>query len=731
MIKSPRKYQADCAFSILKDFKQMLDCIICWPTGSGKSTLINLVCNIILDNPSSYGIDGILYIVPQKQIKNSFIEKTGTNWRLPYPFQNELYRFRSIANIDSDGNIMHVNTKQLINRLNNKANSGYIIPCCYQTITNSNSSNFNILNKVNDPSRILLVCDEAHHIYDDNLLGSIIDSAKARGFRFLFATATPFNNNKPLPLLLWNNISIYKRSIHESMNEIDDSDGRPYTPKIINKWVELLDTSLDSIAKNIVSNFNKYNRPKTLVVIPTSSNTKLDAEEISKYCKKIDPTISILISIGKNAARVLPAIEKECSGDTYHDIIITCQLGRYKEGTDDPLLCALFDFCNITSVRLSSQIRGRILRKKHPELMINALNVKFKDKHPDYVDTSLYVKFANSLSNNSQGIDELKWIILNENPLAAQFIPPICNSRKKYEDIRDSILQKEILSEEDDEIVAACDDIIKEHNEISSQFEQLGSDSILSIMDDSNNKKTINNCKIDSLNDEEDAMINTIVGISHLNEINPNELIKDKIASHRSSHQRISILELKFKALAELYAAEEIKVNTSKWDGDLIAKWGCTYGANRQIGIKAINKKILQCIDFFNSHNIWPTKKDNCELFAYRWDFSMAYTINNNSNNCTYDNSTLEILNKVGLLHSFITYPPKSSESILLLQYNNFLKACQWILKNNRMPLQVLKDSDEHKDERKSFEYIKTGHSLVICIDIWNFYEFGEKYGNI
>lgn len=385
------------------------------PTGAGKTVMLQVLCRYLYSAQGT-GINKIVVLTPQKPILDGFKRAALLNYRYIPIGDNPVLGLGFLAQ-----GLRPLHTRQArsnsLRTILSSRESDCLHLYCHHAISSSNSTNHDAFADVDDCHGVLVVVDEAHHLVVNNSLTRVLGGAIAKGARLLLTTATPYHSKGELDFVQEHNFAVSTRRMSDHMRE-------GYAPTLTSRVNTLSEpyssTRLDLIADAFLIAHKADSRPKALVVIPTTpgeelaGTTKSHADLLIEACRAHPDgrDLSYLNAVGPDAGG---SVSLECSGETYHDVTITCPTGRYKEGTDDAKLSALYCFAPIESSVLSVQLTGRILRKKLASYRPAAYRTK-----------SSQTLFVPPDTDNYHSADvALKWIIRTEDPIGAALLPPL------------------------------------------------------------------------------------------------------------------------------------------------------------------------------------------------------------------------------------------------------------------------------------------------------------------
>ena len=377
-------YQDSMVLRMIRSLKKRDHQFIIANPGAGKTTMVHGVATHVIKNK----IDKrrkVLITAPQVQICNGFL-RNARDWEMC----GSLVEFIPIQEFVYGPNLKHWLA----------GNNEGITICCNASIANHKSGSFNPFADLKSCSDILWVIDEAHHS-EAPKFGSVLKDFLAKDGRVIYVTATPFNTNGILSSLsIGSSVNVVLRTLGEHMLE-------GYCPKLSLEHIVMHDdktttqTSLQgaTYTANVAKTWANYistkyaadNKPKTLIIIPPTRGGKINkttrdtAKELQAHLQELIPGVRILDVVGSESSsnNITEAISKESTGETDHDIIISCK--RFDEGTDVPSIAAVYHI-GMCSDRLAIQRMGRALRNKKKLR-------GYADKYPEYVDMARMVFF--------------------------------------------------------------------------------------------------------------------------------------------------------------------------------------------------------------------------------------------------------------------------------------------------------------------------------------------------
>lgn len=696
--KTLRGYQADLYRRVNRARNNGKDAVMLLPTGAGKTAIARNHCSHVLNHSNHTGIKRVIITTPQKQILAGFLRTNEEEWSIKGKHSSQ-----KIDNVE----IIEIDNKAIGDFLKGSS-GGSIAISCIQSITNQRSNAFNPFEEIEDCSSILWVIDEAHHIEAEQT-ARVITEFKNKNGKILYLTATPFNANGALRVLNNPDIEIIHRSLGEHMK-----DG--FAPELEMSY-EMFDVSagvqndygyfrsdatrMESWATCIANAYEKDNKPKALVVIPSFSRSgdgnveDLDTENAANALKieleKKIQGIKVLSAVGNDASGELSKkIELEANTFPGHDIIIACR--RFDEGTDVPAISAVY-LVGMTGCRRIIQLMGRALRNKS--------TIKgFSDKYPDYLTKSIFKFF---IFNTTQVTDEdledsqyefslsaIKTINAVQNFRSYNVISGAVRVRRRLQERIETLLE----DDPDSPDIELLEELVSEIEQPIIALETSGEkdDSMLALMAhskmDHTNEEALENASETAL-----AYIQSTLLSDELETDEDVEEFVERSITHKRRNRNANVINEELEELVTQYATEKVNYiesdliktfatsinrNTLEEWGDVL--WNTYDNEERQL------IKIKEIIGFYEENDRLPLNKMADDLIERKLAQKLGQlkTVYNHPGSIAaniYDN-TLDYLKANNLLWIL------DNRDLETKQLNDIVDIVNFINTNNREPSQ-------------------------------------------
>lgn len=669
-VKHLRRYQAVALREAILAFNSSptSNLLITQPTGSGKTLLLQLLCQYILtarDNP----IRKVVVLAPQASILDGF--KRAAEFTYKFTPQSDADRCLGLG-------FMHnglvplrphwVRGSSLKSILGSRG-SDKLHLFCHQAVSNSISKNHDAFAVARDCHDVLIVVDEAHHLVENNSLTRVLGGALSRGARVVLTTATPFHSKGELSFIDEHNFRVICRPMSVHMSE-------GFAPKLVSRVVELpvaydANRTLPEMAEAFVSRYREAGCPKSLVVIPSTDNTEIDgatrdhAEVFIQHCRELLPEASFFNSIG-GGDHVFQALSDESSGRSWHDITLTCNTGRYREGTDDPNLAALFSFTPFQSPVSSVQVPGRIMRPKSADY-----------PNVNYRECSLQVLFVPPGSSTDLAASSLRWILRSEDPIGASILPPLFRLADRLRAYRETML------------LAGNPGAVAEITALEQQIQTDIRPLVLHATEDQQLQLLAHSASSDCLrvSDVEQAhgSDSTVAQIAQLaavaRSVDKIDIV-DLVRRHRVRRSTVfNLMTAQFETLSLQYDSELVVFNQTSIDASVLVDYYARWNATRGLSDMEKAKEIVA---------EWPTRSGS-KAHGFFQEFRKRYMLSQVFDQCDFDldPAAYAILQSNNLIEDVLhTVPPIVSESYLLALHN-FIPLALWIAENKRRPRQI------------------------------------------
>lgn len=691
--KTLRGYQADLYRRVNRARNNGKDAVMLLPTGAGKTAIARNHCSHVLNHPNHTGIKRVIITTPQKQILAGFLRTNEEEWSIKGKHSSQ-----KIDNVE----IIEIANKDIGDFLKGSS-GGSIAISCIQSITNQRSNAFNPFEEIEDCSSILWVIDEAHHIEAEQT-ARVIGEFKRKNGKILYLTATPFNANGALRILNNSDIEIIHRSLGEHMK-----DG--FAPELEMSY-EMFDVSagvqtdysyvrsdlsrLESWATSIASAYEKDNKPKTLVVIPSFSRSgdgnieDLDtvnaANTLKAELEKKIQGIKVLSAVGNDASGDLSkAIEVEANRFPGHDIIIACR--RFDEGTDVPTIGAVY-LIGMTGCRRIIQLMGRALRNKS--------TIKgFEDKYPDYLNKSIFKFFIfntttvtdDDLEDNQYefSLSAIKTINAVQNFRSYDVISGAVRVRRRLQERIEQLIDEDPDSPD----IEILEELVSEIEQPIIALETSGEkdDSMLALMAHNHMDHT-NEEALENASETAQAYVQSTLLSNELETDEDVEEFVERSISRKRRNRTANVINEELVELVTQYATEQvnyvesdlIKTFTTSINRNTLEEWGdvlwdITGYEDRQWD------RITQVIKFESIHNKLPSinTDDVAEkkLAKYLTQLRVAKWSPDSTSMVVY-NSTINKLKENNKLYILDGKEQR--------QCNQAIALVDWMSTNNRIP---------------------------------------------
>lgn len=365
-----REYQVEMINKLLDDAREKRECVVEWPTGSGKTIVM---CAFALKAMGLGYYEKIIIATTQNHIRATF---TGMDKK--FLLANVKTPGVAAAQIDlsylissSEGERKASSAAEILDYLDREGSQEGTRVCSHMALV-SDSMNLEGL----DLSNCALILDEGHHSGEDETkLGQFVAKWRELGGKYYLFSASPYRTDRRKVIL--EGMKRHFRSIHEHQE-------KGFAPKKINtaifskEYAEGSDSK--SRAKNIADamriKWEEIGRPPLMIKLPAADPGRAGDKTILNQfieaftAKDNERHINIVDATGIEAKEEFQRIlkDEDCEySERANPIDVIIGVSRISEGTDWRHCSAVFTYGLTRSASGIVQLNGRAMREKKKE----------------------------------------------------------------------------------------------------------------------------------------------------------------------------------------------------------------------------------------------------------------------------------------------------------------------------------------------------------------------------